>query len=298
MKITNKYGLPGAIVEAINGFGEEYDASHTRRSDISVTSLISPPQQVELRRKHRDELEEDASERLWALMGNAVHSLLEKTEPSAIVEERLYGYYNGWTLSGKFDRMTLRQVTLQDYKFMSVWEYVFGLKPERVAQLNVLAQLAIDNGYTDISKLEVVGLLRDWMASKAETEANYPKVGLVRIPVELWPEEQRKAYIAERIAAHRAARDGQIIPCSADDTWYSGDTFAVKKPANKRALRVFPTKPEAEAFLQSAAGCVIETRPGEHKRCARYCNVADFCPQWQATKPTETTTEAPEGQEA
>lgn len=295
MKLTNKFGLPGAIVEAVKGFNEDYLASHGKRSDISVTSLISPPQQIELRRKHRDELQEDASERLWALMGNAVHSLLEKSEPSAIVEQRLYGDYNGWTLSGQFDRMTLREITLQDYKFMSVWEYIFGLKAEREAQLNVLAQLAIDNGH-DIRRLEIVGLLRDWQASKAETDKEYPKVGLVRINVPLWPEERRRAYIAERIEIHKAARAGDVPPCSADDTWYSGDTFAVKKPANKRALRVFPNIQQAEEFLESAAGCVIEKRTGEHKRCGRYCNVADFCQQWQAIKPADTATE--ETQEA
>jgi len=58
MRITNKYGLPEAIVNAV----QQRKASDGR---ISVTSLIDSPQIRQLVLDHWDELEDDASDRLW-----------------------------------------------------------------------------------------------------------------------------------------------------------------------------------------------------------------------------------------
>ena len=86
MKITNNTGLPGAIVEAIKN-----DEFTPGRSDITVTQLIGPPRIRVLKKQHGSEIIEDASNMIFALMGKAVHGILEKAEPSAVVEERLSG---------------------------------------------------------------------------------------------------------------------------------------------------------------------------------------------------------------
>lgn len=104
-RITNKLGLPEAIVEAVKN--DPYDPGH---ADISATGLISPPRKRALERTHRNDMEEDASDRIWALIGQSVHTILERAEPSAIVEKRLYGRFGGWLVSGQFDRLTLRKV--------------------------------------------------------------------------------------------------------------------------------------------------------------------------------------------
>ncbi len=39
--------------------------------DISVTSLIGPPKIFQLRKRHSEEITEDASDRVWTLLGQS-----------------------------------------------------------------------------------------------------------------------------------------------------------------------------------------------------------------------------------
>lgn len=68
--ITNKFGLPQTIVDAC-----KHD-THRVSGDISVTQLIDAPQVRILKRKH--DYETDASEMLYAMMGTALHHILER----------------------------------------------------------------------------------------------------------------------------------------------------------------------------------------------------------------------------
>lgn len=280
--ITNNLGLPQAIVNAVEN--DPYDSGV---SDISVTRLIAPPQLVELERKHKDEITEDASMRLWALMGQAMHVILERAETDALTERRLFCECNGWMVSGAFDRMFLTpEGTLQDYKFSSVWEYIHGLKPERAAQLNLLAHLALINGY-DITRLEVVFLFRDWIPSKAKREKNYPQTQMARVPVDLWTPEVRADYMLTRTRMHQHAREtGNLPECTPEDRWATPDTFAVMKGKNKRAVRVYDNEDAALNHVANAPDQLlrIEKRFGENKRCDTYCAAADFCSQYQKMK--------------
>ena len=85
MKITNKFNLPEAIYEAVKNDG------YTRGdSDISVTQLIDSPYIRELKNNHNSEIEEDATDRIWSLLGQAVHTILERADTEDLKEERLY----------------------------------------------------------------------------------------------------------------------------------------------------------------------------------------------------------------
>ena len=278
MKITNNYGLPGAIVEAVKN--DSYTMG--KMADISVTGLLSPPRQKALMREHYAEIEEDASDRIWALIGQATHAILERAEPSAIVEERLYIYTQGWTISGQFDRMTLRQKTLQDYKMMSVWEVIYGLKKEKEEQLNVLMQLAVENGYTDITNLEIVGIFRDWSKTKAKFDKNYPQSQVARIKVNVWPETQRIAFINERVRVHQAARETLPLPeCTTEERWATPDKWALMKVGRKSAVKLYDSEDEALTAAGSDLNLSVVHRPGEQKRCENYCAVAQFCDQYK-----------------
>lgn len=290
MKVTNKAGLPGAIVEAVKN--DDYDPG---KADISCTTLIAPPRQRVLRKAHDGELVEDASDRIYALLGQSMHTILERAEPSALVEKRLYMKMGGWTISGQFDRISIRQVTLQDYKLSSVWEYMYGLKPDRIAQLNVLAELAHQNGMEDISKLEVVMIFRDWQKSQAKFKKEYPQHQVARLPVPLWDKERRLAYIAERVKVHQDAEKGVVVDCTDDERWLRDEAWAVMKQGRKSALKVEPTKVDAERWvLKNGYAATVSDeeialnddisiihRPGVNTRCEAYCNVAQFCSQFK-----------------
>ena len=86
-KITNMHNLPAAIVAAVA------NDPYVGGGDISTTKLIDSPQIRVLGGKHKEDLSVDVSERVWALLGQAVHTILERAglkEQGMVVEERLY----------------------------------------------------------------------------------------------------------------------------------------------------------------------------------------------------------------
>lgn len=75
LNLTNKKNLNEAIVSAVQknwygGAGEE--------RDYSVTQLLNPPKIYHLMNRHADKIEEDVSERIFMLMGSAMHVILER----------------------------------------------------------------------------------------------------------------------------------------------------------------------------------------------------------------------------
>lgn len=72
INLTNKHNLPETFVNAC------LIDNHVTRGDISVTQLIDAPQIRYLKRNN--DYEEDVMDRIWALMGTAVHYILELSE--------------------------------------------------------------------------------------------------------------------------------------------------------------------------------------------------------------------------
>ena len=287
MKITNTTNLPDALVQAITN--DPYPAGKT--GDISATRLIDAPRIRVLTKRHNHEIEEDASDRIWALFGQAVHAILERGhtvfEP-AIAERRLFAEAEGWQVSGQFDRLGLLEGgVLQDYKTTSVWSVIHGAKPEWENQLNVLAWLARRNKI-DVARLEIVALLRDWSRSKARAGGNYPSHQVKVLPVPMWSDAEATDYVKNRVRRHQSAEylpDDDLPPCTPAERWQGADVFAVKKPGRKSAVKLHDTTEAAEAHAAELGGAhFVEHRPGVSVRCADYCAVAAFCNQWQAER--------------
>lgn len=278
--ITNTLNLPAAIVRAVQN--DPYTAGN---SDISATKLIDAPQVVHLSRTHHDKLTVDVSERIWALLGQAVHTILERAglrEDGMVVEERLYADVLGWKISGQVDRMHVDAGKLSDYKVTTV--YKKNGSDSWTKQLNVLRWLAHQNGH-EVNELEIVAIFRDWRKTDSERQADYPAAAVQVIPVPVWSLEEAEDYIYERVALHQAARKGADVPCSDTDRWYSGTKYALMKDGGKRALRVVDSRDMLEPV---ADGYHVQERVGEYKRCQHYCDVRDFCAQWADTKLTLT----------
>ena len=90
MKITNPDNLPSTILRAL-----ENDPYDNGGSDISVTRLLKPPRIALLEARHGAELEESASDRLYALLGSLGHLLVERAaHENAEVETRFL--LTGW----------------------------------------------------------------------------------------------------------------------------------------------------------------------------------------------------------
>ena len=275
-KLTNLHNLPAAIVAAIQA------DPYTGGGDISCTKLIDAPQIRVLGGKHKDEITVDASERVFALMGQAVHTILERAglrQEGMVVEERLYGDVDGWLVSGQVDSMHLEMQKLSDFKVSTVWKRAGSDSWTR--QLNVLRWLAHKNGHT-INTLEVIGIFRDWRKSEALRDPSYPQAAIQTIPVPVWSLEETEDYVRERVAIHRAASNGIDIQCTDEERWMSPSKFALMKDGAKRAVRVAD---HAEDLGEAGEGYTIVERKGEAKRCAMYCDVSAWCTQWAKEKP-------------
>lgn len=272
MRVTNKFGLPESIVKAVEN--DPYKGG----GDISVTTLIAPPQMRLLSNHYRDELEEDASDRIWSLIGQAVHSILERIDDGSIKEQRLYMDVEGWSVSGQFDRYLNK--SLIDYKITSVWSVKQGVKREWEEQLNLLAVLCRANGYP-VERLGVTAILRDWRKNEAYQYSDYPQSQVQTIPIPLWEHERATAFMVERVNLHQRVTNGEHIPCTNEERWHRGEKWAVMKKGRKSALRLLDTELEAKAWMEKndPKGEIVH-RPGNYIRCEQYCSVSRFCKQY------------------
>ena len=284
MKITNNFNLPQSVVSAVEN--DPYDKGD---SDYTCTELISPIRQVMLRHRHEDELTEDASERVWSLLGQAVHHILERSEQDdALVEERIGVTVEGRKISGQADLYTEKDGgTISDYKVTSAWTTVYGSRTEEwEQQLNILAYLFRVAGFA-VNKLSIVVFYRDWSASKAKADANYPRMMVAEIPVELWDVDDQVAFIHDKVkqfAISENTPDADLPYCNPEERWEKPTVYAVMREGRKSSIRNCDSMEAAEKIKQAEkkqAGLYVEIRYGEWTRCESYCSAAPFCNQYQ-----------------
>jgi hypothetical protein len=272
VNLTNVYELPEALVRAIK------NDPYTGGGDISITKLIDSPHIRVLRKQYASSVVEDVSDRIWSLLGQAVHTILERAgeEEHVKVEERLYAEVHGWKVSGQYDRLDLHGTTLDDYKVTST--YAINGKIEWERQLNSLRWLAVRNGYK-VDRLRIVAILKDWKKTKAKLDSSYPQVPVAVVNVPVWDLDEAHQYISDRVLLHQAAEQGEVPECTDEERWYSGTKFALMKKGAKRAIKLYERKEDIDGELPD--GTFVEERPGVYRRCADYCDVAPFCEQFK-----------------
>jgi hypothetical protein len=222
---------------------------------------------------------------VWQLFGSAIHHILEHGKgENHIIEERLFAEFSGWVLSGAIDLQTVTPdgIEISDYKTTSAWA-VMNEKADWTYQLNIYAHLVERVKKIPVTGLSIIAIIRDWSAREAKKET-YPQAPIVTIPIQLWSPEEREAFIQARLTAHSSAMfeaetGGDLPNCTPDEMWEKQSTWAIKKEGGVRAKSVHSTKEEAE--LNLTKGYFIESRPGERTRCKSYCQVANFCSQYQ-----------------
>lgn len=283
MKLTNKHNLPEPVVKALTR--NEYTRGASNRS---ITQLIDSPRIRILRQEHWDDMEEDVSEKLWAVLGTAAHKMFEDTaEGQFISEERVFLEVEGWTISGAIDVQHVEAdgITIIDYKTCSVWSVIMG-KPEWERQLNCYASLVRRSKNFPVKSLKIIAIMRDWKSNSRD--ADYPPSPIMEIDIPMWSEEEQDKYLDGRVHLHQQAEfdrlvGGNLVPCSGEEMWEKPAKYAIKKKGNKRALKLYESHGEAQEALQP--GQLIEVRPGERTRCtANWCRVNAWCDQYQVHK--------------
>lgn len=305
MKITNKFNLPEAYVQAVTK--DFYDRGDIP-FDYSVTELIQPPRIVQLKRRHDDELEEDVSDMNWKLLGNVAHEILRQNEQShEITEQRLYMTILERVVSGMSDNYNAHRAVISDYKITSVWKYLHGDVSEWEQQLNMLAHLRRLDGY-QVNGIEIIASLRDYRRGEAFQNPEYPQASVITVPIKLWKSSEAHAFMVSRVAAHIGAEvleDHKLPICTKEERWESGDVYRIMIPGGKKASAVEFTKEEAEAKRNEMNAkknepkytpkgklkapdkrpdYVVDYVPGRPKRCTDgWCPVREFCNYYKET---------------
>jgi len=285
MKLTNKHNLPATFVNVIKRPTYSKGKAH-----LSATELINSPQIVQLKHRHWDDIEVDASEMVWSLFGSAVHGILEHgKDKNHIVEERIHLTHDGWHLSGAIDLQEVDEdgINIKDYKVTGAWA-VRNEKQEWHQQLNIYAWMLEKAKNVEVKSLQIVAIIRDWSSREASLKEDYPQAPIVTIDIPLWSKEEQDIFINDRLHQHAAAyfesdSGGDLPECTPEEMWEKKTTYAVKKDGGVRAKSVHATREEAEAVLPPK-GYLIEVREGERTRCEKFCDVSNFCKQYQAYK--------------
>lgn len=282
MKFSNKFNLPDGLARAVQN-----DPYSKGDADFSVTELLDPPQMGALKAKHAAEITEDVSERIWSLLGQVTHGIIERAETEAIAERRLTMTILGKTISGGMDRFCNKEGLLSDYKLTTAWKFKDHKLPvDMEIQQNCYVHLLRVNAI-EVKQSEIVGILRDWSKLEARRSASYPQAQVMRIPVPIWPEAKIIAYLEGRVALHVAAREGKFEGCTPEERWARPDVYAVMKEGRKTAVRLHDDDASAQRHASElGANHSVVKRPGESVRCVAYCAVgaAGFCPQFNKMK--------------
>lgn len=212
MKLSNKYGYPDAIVQAITN--DDYDKGDC---EYSATDLIRPPRIRALYNLHQDEMEMDVDDRIFLLYGHMGHALLDRADKSAITEKRYFGEIDGIRISAQVDSLSLSKGLLIDWKFTSVYGFKVGNPPkdEWTMQMNIQLELLRQNGL-DAKQMQIWGLLRDWRPRESKGIGYPNKLGFHNI--EMFPRARTQLLISNMIQNHKLA-EKDLPLCSDSDRW-------------------------------------------------------------------------------
>ena len=243
-RFTNQYNLPLPLYQAV------CNDPYNPKSDVTVTQLLKPVQAWVLEKRHKEEISEDASDRLWATYGQLMSLLLERGVKGSeelskryVTEQRCTAIVEGWTVSGAFDLFDNHEEELSDWKFVGAYKAKLALKGDHMEwtrQLNMLRYLYNSEQKKLAKSLKIYCIVRDF-TERVEKEGIKP-VEIITIPVH--PLDQTEIWMRGRVLEFRNAlelSDGELPHCSEEDTW-------------------------------------------QERRCRRYCAASGHCVQWRGVE--------------
>lgn len=307
MKLTNKYGLPSGLVNAIvktmgwNALDSTFDdmgyivvERKPRVADIHATELIGPPRIKILRERHDHRIYQDVADFIWAFMGTVGHDIAHRASGADdLAEQRLLLPVNGWKIQMRADLLDAENA-LWDYKFTSVWSYLLNdrrLKDEWNWQLNIYREGFVDAGFHP-SRLTCCLVFRDWKVSDAKYKEDYPKTQVLPVNAEAKKKLEVWEYMENRVDLHQSAmimEDDDLPFCTPEERWERPTTYKVFRGKNKRATKVFDKHSDAMSFAakqKPSNEYRVEKIAGASIRCEDYCDVAPFCNQFNKGKET------------
>ena len=261
MTITNNYGLPNELIEILKK-DERIPVPHI----YSVTELLKPVKEIILWRRYYDIITQDASELITSAFGTAFHTMMESVGGDDTEERIEVEIYPGVYLTGRYDKYANH--ILHDYKTTSVWKYQNGDFTDYKRQGLMYAWLLRKKGVY-VEKCIFHLFLKDHSLSKAARDMNYPPVAYVTYEFDVTSSDLLaiEDFISLRIKQIESlldTPDRELPMPTHDESWYTGDTYAVFKNGGTRAVKVFDNLNDATLYISGANNLYIEERKGEH----------------------------------
>lgn len=310
--LTNKKNLPLPLYLAIK------NDTYEMRGNISTTSLIDAPLPRIL--KKYNQYEEDAADSIWALYGQAVHSVVErvgtafegvtfKPEEKLLIKTTGNTYQKEVEVSGTSDLIEIckdDRVILHDFKNVFVYVAKQGVASSAykkwILQLNIYKYMIKENLNLDVSEIYVHAFIRDWNRSRSEFTDGYPEYPVETFTIPCYSNKSMLDYIKKRIDLHfpleEDYRTGKEVPtCEEDDRWSRPEVWKMIKLGGKRSLKNFVIKDDADKTNAKAyynlkskdePKLTIEVVKGEDVRCVNYCPVNKFCKYYKANYGEQT----------
>lgn len=284
MTITNRNGLPEAMVRACE------TTAHNKPGNISATTLLKGVKEILLTNRHWDNMTDDVSDRIWAIFGTAVHSMLEHETPDTFAEEYTALKIGDYTVTGRIDCYNMKDAVIEDYKTASTWKIIFKDFDDWYKQGMIYAYLMRKNGF-DVKRCRFIAMLKDWSKSKAKHDASYPDspVYVHQFDVTEKGIEEIEAFIVEKLNAIKLCEtfgDDEITECTKEERWAKDDVYAVMKAGRKTAIKLYGNEDEAKMRADDENG-YVEKREGVSTKCLEYCSCCDYCNFYKSLKGDE-----------
>ena len=290
MPLTNKMNLPQPFVDAATS---DHEYSPHR---YSVTELLGGTCEAVLKRRHAGEATEDVSDRLWALLGTAVHKVLESAQSSPEQHQEQWlcvpidNDGERYELSGIFDLYDESTGTVTDWKVTGTIKWQKQEFDDYRLQILIYCWMLRTKGYK-ADNGEVVMMLRDWSKPKSRFDSEYPQCQVQKVSWSFTDNdfEEVERYILDwftNVEKQEKLKDSELTPCSPENRWHRDDKWAVVKNGVKRATRVLDDNDDAATLCEklsekSGKPYHVEYRKGEDVRCVMYCSVSFACPFFQ-----------------
>lgn len=310
MNFIPRPDLPEPLVLALTESNKQYNddlSLHLQGVDedfdfqISVTSLNKSPRQLQLAKRHWNDITVDPLNELYfTLQGNIIHNVLENfAAGDQYVSETRLGtvididgtkvYFHG-----QLDLYEKKTQTLTDWKYTSANSMLYP-NDDYIWQLNCLRWLAWRSGKFPykIKELQNVYLFRH-LDKKWQSNPLYPKENAYVKKVEQKTRQEVEDWLFRRIRLHLNERnkpDDNLINCTEDERWVRDSewrlyTKTVKGDRFKKTATAKGTKEEIDKFIKDNN---LEHHQYELKeikgfpiRCMSYCLGKPFCSQFKS----------------
>ena len=256
---------------------------------IRVTELIGSPLRRKLLRENYENISRKITNLHYQILGIMIHSLFEIKEFSEILEDMRIAVmegndsyllclakklvnlkqkksmdmeFNGWRIIGEFD--LFEDLIIYDYKVTSEFVITHEKFDKYEKQLQIYRYMLEKKEGIKVNAIKNVFFLRDF--SPLRSKLGSPLV-IVEYPI--WDNSKVEEFIKQRLELH------ENHPVCSDEDMMMRVNYIIGN-------RKFSDEEKAKEYARKTKKRIVkEFVP---IGCLYFCEVADFCPQWQALK--------------